>query len=123
MSLEVWLAFCVMDTVLSFTPGPAVLFVVSVALSRGFRPGMAAALGILATNTLYFALSATGVAAVIVASSTLFTALKSVGAAYLVWIGLRMLTTRGSDHAPADPQPDHRTFWRGVVVQGSNPKA
>jgi len=123
MSLEVWLAFCLMDTVLCLTPGPAVLFVVSVALARGLRPGMAAAFGILATNALYFALSATGIAAVIVASATLFGVLKAVGAAYLVWIGLRMLLARGNGHESSDPRADHRAFLRGIIVQGSNPKA
>src|SRR6185503_11391647 len=123
MSLAVWLAFCLMDTVLCLTPGPAVLFVVSVALARGLRPGMAAAFGILATNALYFALSATGIAAVIVASATLFGVLKAVGAAYLVWIGLRMLLARGNGHEASDPRADHRAFLRGIIVQGSNPKA
>ncbi|HVN40659.1 MAG TPA: hypothetical protein VMW19_21035 [Myxococcota bacterium] len=37
MSLETWLAFCATETVLCFTPGSAVLFVVSVALARGAR--------------------------------------------------------------------------------------
>ena len=72
MSWESWIAFCVTETVLCFTPGPAVLFVVSVAMAHGVRSGLVAALGILATNTLYFALSGTGVAAVIVTSRTFF---------------------------------------------------
>jgi threonine/homoserine/homoserine lactone efflux protein len=69
VSFEAWLAFCVTETLLCLTPGPAVLFVVSVSLARGFRPGMAGALGILTTNALYFALSATGIAAVLLASN------------------------------------------------------
>jgi len=67
MVLEVWLAFCVTETLLCFTPGPAVLFVVSVAMARGARAGIAGALGILAGNAFYFAVSATGIAAVILA--------------------------------------------------------
>jgi len=128
MSLETWLAFCATETVLCFTPGPAVLFVVSVALARGTRPGMAAASGILTTNVCYFALSATGIAAVILASGRLFTGLRWVGAGYLVWVGLRMLLSRttSSDaertHAPA-PQRVQRAFLRALVVQGANPKA
>ena len=123
MSLEAWLAFCLTETVLCFTPGPAVLFVVSVALARGARPGLAGALGILGANSLYFALSATGVAAVILASSRLFTALKWAGAAYLVFVGLRTLLSRPGDATDPAPQPVHRSFLRGLVVQGANPKA
>jgi threonine/homoserine/homoserine lactone efflux protein len=124
MTLETWLAFCVFETVLCFTPGPAVLFVVSVALTRDARAGMAAALGILVTNAFYFAISATGVAALILASGRLFEALKWIGAAYLVWVGLRMLFARGGDD-PAAPAPQRvqRAFLRGLVVQGANPKA
>jgi homoserine/homoserine lactone efflux protein len=123
MSLAVWLAFCATETVLCFTPGPAVLFVVSVAMARGARAGLAGALGILAGNALYFALSATGIAAVILASSRLFTVLKWAGAAYLVWLGVRMLASRAIGPAVVAPQPVSRSLARGFVVQAANPKA
>src|SRR5690606_26050073 len=83
MSWETWIAFCALETMLCLSPGPAVVFVVSAALGRGPRSGFAAAFGILAGNAFYFALSATGIAAIILASSALFTALKWAGAAYL----------------------------------------
>jgi len=123
MPLEVWLAFCATETLLCFTPGPAVLFVVSVAMARGARAGLAGALGILAGNTFYFALSATGIAAVILASHRLFAALKWAGAAYLVWVGLRMLLSRSRAPVEVVPQPIRRSFARGFVVQAANPKA
>ncbi len=123
MSLEAWVAFCVTETVLCFTPGPAVLLVVSVALGRGLRPSLGAALGIVTANTLYFALSATGVAAALVASRELFFVLKWGGAAYLIWLGLRMLLSRRSAEVRARPVVLTRTFFRGFVVQGANPKA
>src|SRR5262245_9998250 len=99
MSFEVWFAFLVMDTVLCLTPGPAVLYVVSVALSRGFRSGLAAAGGVLVTNSVYYAFSGTGIVAVILASGALFTVLKTAGAVYLVGVGLRMLISRGAGAA------------------------
>jgi threonine/homoserine/homoserine lactone efflux protein len=123
VSFETWLAFCLTETVLCFTPGPAVLLVVSVALGGGLRPGLGASLGILAANTLYFAISATGVAAALVASRELFLLLKGVGAVYLVWLGLRMLLARGARERAARPQVVARTFFRGFVVQGANPKS
>ena len=65
MSLEAWGLFVLTETVLCLTPGPAVLFVVSHALSRGVASSVAGANGILTANVLYFALSATGFGAVL----------------------------------------------------------
>lgn len=122
MSIEAWVAFCVTETVLCFTPGPAVLLVVSVALGRGLRPGLGASLGILTANALYFAVSATGVAAALVASRELFLVLKWSGAAYLIWLGLRMAFSGRRRQADAQPVVLARSFVRGFVVQGANPK-
>ena len=123
MTLETWALFAATELVLCFVPGPAVLYVVSAALARGRRSGGAAALGIAAGNTFYFALSATGIAAVILASGEVFRALQWVGAAYLVWRGVRMLV--GASEAPAavDDRIVPRAFLRGFVVQAANPKA
>ena len=121
MSLETWLAFCVTETFLCLAPGPAVLFVVSVALARGARPGLAAAFGILAGNAFYFGLSATGVATVIVASHEVFTILKWVGAAYLVWVGARMIFTKRLV-SPVEGDRKRRAFTRGFILQTANPK-
>jgi len=123
MSFEAWLAFCVTETVLCFTPGPAVLLVVSVAIGRGFRASVGASLGILAANALYFALSATGIAAALVASRELFLVLKWVGAGYLIWLGLRMVLSRGPREVDTQPVILGRSFFRGFIVQGANPKA
>jgi homoserine/homoserine lactone efflux protein len=126
MTLQVWIAFVVLETVLCFTPGPAVLFVVSMSLSRGTRAGLGGAWGIVGCNTFYFLLSALGVAAVILASGRLFTALKWIGAAYLVWLGLKMLWSRAAGTVvEADPQARSplAALVRGFGVQAANPKA
>jgi homoserine/homoserine lactone efflux protein len=126
MTFQTWLLFCVTETVLCFIPGPAVLFVLATALRRGFGSASVAAAGILAGNTFYFALSATGIAAVIVTSQALFGALKWAGSAYLVWLGLRMLLTRAAEHAPHQRRPGggaNGLFSRAFIVQAANPKA
>jgi len=123
MTFQVWLLFCMTETALCLIPGPAVLFVVSVAIGRGIGPGINAALGILAGNVLYFALSATGVAALLVASSAWFNVLRLAGAGYLIWLGLRMLFKRAGEPAAVSATPDPKTFLRGFLVQVANPKA
>ena len=126
MTLQSWLLFCATELVLCISPGPAVLFVISTALRRGFKSGALAASGILASNTFYFALSATGIAAVIVASHRVFSIVKWAGAAYLIWLGLRMLLARAAPPSPAAPSTSaatHLTFVRAFVVQCANPKS
>ena len=127
MTLNTWIAFVVLETVLCFTPGPAVLYVVSTALGRGPRAALGGALGIVACNTFYFLLSALGVAAVILASQRLFVALEWIGAAYLVWLGLRMLLRRPALAAPAETGRTQASavaaLLRGFGVQAANPKA
>jgi homoserine/homoserine lactone efflux protein len=126
MTLQSWLLFCLTEIVLCISPGPAVLFVVSTALRRGFRPGTLAATGILAGNTFYFMLSATGIATLLLASHRLFAILKWGGAAYLLWLGLRMLMARvPAPEASADQGAQGRqlTFLRAFITQAANPKA
>ena len=91
MSLETWLLFCVTETILCFTPGPAVMLVVTFALTRNARAGVDASFGILAANAAYFVLSATSLGAALVASWELFSLIKWLGAAYLVWLGAHMI--------------------------------
>jgi homoserine/homoserine lactone efflux protein len=126
MTLPTWLLFCLTETVLCLIPGPAVLLVLATALRGGFAPATRATAGILAGNTMYFALSATGIAAVIVASHGVFSVLKWAGAAYLVWLGLRMLLLRSGSHGAAQERPGsnaERFFARAFIVQAANPKA
>jgi homoserine/homoserine lactone efflux protein len=123
VSIETWLLFCATETVLCLTPGPAVLTVVSLALARGARQGVLGAAGVLTANALYFAASATGIAAVLVASWEVFFAIKWLGAAYLVWMGVRMLRARPQPAAATAPRRARRALGTGFLTQGANPKA
>lgn len=144
MDLDTIALFALTEALLSLTPGPAVLLVVGLSMRQGFRIGFMATLGILATNAVFFTLSALGVGALILASATLFTILKWIGAAYLVYLGIGMIAPlarrlwreRGAEaaggsgldlnaarrSAPAAPQGALRSFWRGFSLQASNPK-
>jgi homoserine/homoserine lactone efflux protein len=117
-----------METALCFTPGVAVLFVIGSALRHGAPASVFANLGILAGNSIYFALSAAGLGAVLLASHTAFTAVRWAGAAYLVYLGVRALVSRGEGAAevgvPSEQEPAARgrLFARATALQLANPK-
>jgi len=140
MDLNTLLLFILTETLLSLTPGPAVLLVIGLALRHGFKLSFAAIVGIMVTNAVYFTLAALGVGAAILASATLFTLIKWVGAAYLVYLGLQMLVPflksflkRGSSETVIDLgqarqavkgqlNAFNKAFSKGVILQASNPK-
>jgi len=127
MTLQLWLFFVMTEAVLSMTPGPAVLFVLSQAIKRGPAKSIWASCGILSANTVYFALSATSLGAVIVASYRLFFLVKWIGAAYLVYLGLSSFLGKSSVLSLPQESSDVRTGPRilrdGFVLQAANPKA
>jgi homoserine/homoserine lactone efflux protein len=128
MSVQAWLLFCATETVLCFTPGPAVLLVVSLSLTRGPRAGLVGSLGVLTANVFYFALSATSLGAILVTSWELFSLVKWMGAAYLIWLGIRMIARTPSALPARNGAASTAEFARGsfslaVLTQGANPKA
>ena len=103
------------------------MLVLSHGLARGTVSSIWANLGILAGNTMYFALSATSLGAILLASYELFSVIRWGGAAYLIWLGITAFVGRSKvlSVAPSTSAPAHggRTFMNGFVLQASNPKA
>ncbi len=127
MRWEIWLWFVVTEAVLSMTPGPAVLYVLSQAIQRGPARSVWASWGILSANAMYFILSATSLGAVIVASYKLFFLIKWLGAAYLVYLGIASFFGKSSvmslPEAGAGSPTGLHILRDGFFLQGANPKA
>lgn len=119
--------FALTELLLCLSPGPAVCLVLSQALMGGVRRSTWSAFGILGGNLLYFALSATGLGAVLMASYRVFSAVKWAGAAYLVWLGLSTFFSRSPalsvQAARATSPAGFRLMLSGFLMQIANPKA
>jgi homoserine/homoserine lactone efflux protein len=126
MRWETWSLFVATEAVLSLTPGPAVLMVLSQALKRGCAKSIWSSLGILSANAFYFVLSATSLGAVLLASYHLFFAIKWIGAAYLIYLGVSAFFSRTPLISPSmktSGGAGWRIFLNGFVLQAANPKA
>lgn len=128
MSLKLFAVFAITEFFLSLTPGPAVLLVISQGMRNGFKQSLSGAMGILAGNAIYFALSAFGLGALLLASATLFQFIKWIGAAYLILIGAKMLLAKArrqdaAAHLRVAQKRTARLFSEGLFTQLSNPKA
>jgi threonine/homoserine/homoserine lactone efflux protein len=125
MNPETWMLFALTEFVLSLTPGPAVLFVLSQGVSRGGAKSVWSSIGILAANAFYFGLSATGIGALILTSYQLFFAVKWIGAIYLLWLGIKAFIGKSQPILVADSPktPVSRLVLNGFILQAANPKA
>ena len=92
---------------------------------RGAAKSVWSTLGILSANAVYFALSATGIGALLLAPYQIFFAVKWIGAAYLIYLGI---TTFFADPEPGagdilQDRRDLRLYTDGLALQMANPKA
>lgn len=126
MSLEVWIAFTLTSAVLLAIPGPTVMLVVSYALGRGHRSGLATVPGVALGDFTAITISLLGAGAALAASASLFTALKLAGAAYLVWLGIRLWRAPPNFPDTQTPASDDKSgsgmFWNAYLVTVLNPK-
>lgn len=127
MSLHTWWLFFATVFVLSGTPGPNMLHVMTRSASFGVRRSVLAMGGCLLAVVLVLVASAAGLGALLLASPQVFEALRYLGVAYLVWLGVKAWR---SEEAPLDVgQPavgaaasNLQLFRGGLLIGLSNPK-
>lgn len=129
MELEIWLVYLVTLLLVSITPGPTVLLIVSQGFRYGADTSNFGAFGVSAANLLFFLLSAFGLSALIKEASDIFYFIKIAGAAYLVFVGIKMLLASWKKDAntavivEVNAKTFKEAFINAFVTQVSNPKA
>jgi threonine/homoserine/homoserine lactone efflux protein len=107
------------------TPGQDMLYVVSRSLAQGRFAGVCSAIGVCIGILVHTALAAVGLGAILHASEALFLILKFVGAAYLIYLGVRLLFSRGgldASSGSASKLSPLALVRQGVMSNVTNPK-
>lgn len=115
--------FLAASVAITAAPGPDNLQVLARGISQGRAAGLVAALGFAAGLTFHTTLAAFGVAALLRSSPLAFEIVKIAGGLYLIWIGLKALTSRGLASAhDRPPQALSTVFRQSVIGNVMNPK-
>lgn len=123
MSYEAFFAFCVAAAALALVPGPTVTVIIANSLRYGSRAGLLNVAGTQAGFVIWLGIAAMGLGAAIKLMGTWFDVLSWAGAAYLVWLGIKMLLSKGDLAVAVDRARPHGSFFlQGFVVIISNPK-
>ena len=129
MSLQTWWLFVMMTFVVSATPGPNMLLVMSTSARYGFRAAIATMAGCMTALLAMMSISAAGLGALLQAFPSVFDVLRWAGAAYLVYLGIKSWRSSVHDEVVDATRPTRQPrnpgalFRQGVLVAASNPKA
>lgn len=125
LSAEQFFGFLLAASVITVSPGPDNMMVLSIGMAKGRLPGIAFGLGCALGCLSHTLLAVLGVSALIAASPEAFTALKVCGGLYLVWLGVNALRSAGGasvGKASNDRQSPRKLFLKGIVANAINPK-
>jgi len=120
-----WLTFFTAAILLNLSPGPDIAFILGQTMRNGRRHGFAAMLGVWTGAGLHVVLAALGLSAILATSALAFSVVKWIGAAYLVWLGIKMLLSRGDSfiaNKNASNQRMRSIYLQGILVSALNPK-
>jgi threonine/homoserine/homoserine lactone efflux protein len=109
------------------TPGPGVAAVIARSLARGTQGAIAFIAGFLIGDLIWFAVAATGLAALAQTARLVFVVIKYAGALYLLYLAYRLWTAPpakvADEPAPVDTgQKPMQLFFGSLALTLANPK-
>ncbi|WP_170333718.1 LysE family translocator [Ruegeria arenilitoris] len=110
--------------IVAVSPGPANISNAAVAMSFGRKTSLIYGAGLSCGLVFWGLVAASGMGAVLQGSVYVLMALKVLGGLYLFWLALQSGRSAAQSEADEMALPDKgRWFWRGLVLNLSNPKS
>ena len=122
MTLEAYIAFCLAAIAIVIVPGPTVTVVIANSLKYGQRAGLLNVAGTQAGLVVWMAVAILGLASAISFMGVWFDVIRIAGAAYLIWLGIKLVRSKGEILSASASVPKGGFFLQGFVVILSNPK-
>ena len=119
MPLHVWWLYVTAVFLISATPGPNMLHVMTQSIAHGPRKAMATMAGLMSAVLLCLIASALGLGALLKASPLLFAVLRYAGVAYLIWLGIkawRAPVTHGGDGGATTAMPIRKLYGTALLT-------
>jgi len=117
--------FMTASVIISITPGPDITYVFARGLAHGRTAGVISVAGIVSGLVIHTFLVAFGLAALVARSDLAFDLIRYLGAAYLLWMGVRLIRSRGglmSDSRAVSARRWWTWYLQGLVTNLLNPK-
>lgn len=107
---------------LAITPGPDVLLVIAIAAKEGFKKAIQLTLGLTSGVIFHTLLIMLGLSALIIASPIAMKLIAVFGAGYLLYLAYLTWIHRTEQAQSSKTPIKGAYYWRGVIMNISNPK-
>lgn len=123
--LESLLPFLTASVLLTISPGPDIVYVLTQSICNGKNHGVITAFGLVTGILVHTSLVAFGVSAIIKESETVFLIIKIVGAVYLLYLAYQVYKSDAEVHF-SEENVEKKTFFSlfktGFIMNVLNPK-
>jgi len=122
---SILIPFLTASVLLTFMPGPDIIFVIMQSITNGKKYGIVTALGLVSGIIIHTALIAFGIAVMIQRSDTLFVMIKILGAVYLFYLAFKTFKSSSEIHLEDVDRTKISLFSlykQGFIMNLLNPK-
>ncbi|RLD83842.1 MAG: LysE family translocator [Bacteroidetes bacterium] len=122
---SILIPFLTASVLLTFMPGPDIIFVIMQSITNGKKYGIVTALGLVSGIIIHTALIAFGIAVMIQRSDTLFVMIKILGAIYLFYLAFKTFKSSSEIHLEDVDRTKISLFSlykQGFIMNLLNPK-
>ena len=123
--LETLLSFAIATSILSLSPGPDNIFVLTQSIVNGTKYGIATVLGLMTGCIVHTTLVAFGVSAIIKENENLFFIIKLFGASYLIFLAYKIFKSDAKivlSNRGVKKESLFQLFKKGFIMNVLNPK-
>lgn len=105
-------------------PGPAIIYIMTKSIDQGNKAGIVSTLGIETGGLIHVLGAGFGISAIFMLSSTAFLILKYCGAIYLIYLGIKKLSSHIEKIQDKEIKKKNFTkiYYEGIIVNLFNPK-
>jgi len=118
--------FLIAGLILNFTPGADTMYILGRSISQGKKAGVLSALGISTGGLVHCIFAALGLSIILAKSAMAFEIVKYAGALYLIYLGIKLLTTRSDKSFKFENKSKLTNYIKiyssGILTNVLNPK-
>lgn len=119
-------AFLIAGILLNLTPGSDTMYILGRSISQGKKAGLLSALGISTGALIHTIFAALGLSIILAQSATAFNFVKYLGALYLIYLGIKAMTSKSSNEFKLEEgsglKNNRKIYLSGILTNVLNPK-